>query len=1320
MGDQSPLGGYEMRQHLSDEKVHYKLYKDGKNWVAASIATGIAIPVALFSAVFLSPVHEVQATSDDLGYTYTAGQSDLSNSEVADGIKAGTVYDATSNGSSTVKIDNSEIEKIAAAHLQLTLNGNTWSLSPDSDFVKTSIDTVLTGLGYPTDAVSDPTSKTNAQSILDYSKKDGLQSVNGGSTAREDGNISWMVTPLISGSSLDMSGNQGGSINQADTLIGDTGFGAIIAGSLKVEDSDQAPFPTTNAQILLANHGYLNGTGSIPNGLINQLKQFSFADGSFASSMKRLQSATTQLMGLYSKTDGSAAVSFDQYNASTELDLDFSKAVKDANGDYVFTINSDTLKGNRYTFDWKNQAAYTGGNVIINYTGSSVINSQDTTNFKPDFLTGDNQIVLSVPNGNTINFTNADGPDQNHAVVLAPTSDVITNVGAYGGIVGAINGDGSNDGYDENTDPGNPINTNPKTPDTNVPDDPGNNPTKSTDTTKTPDDGGDTTTTTTSKTPESKAVTVNQTISTSVSDKDGIDPTDIPESDLPKNTETKSTTFTATVKDDGTVSYTNADGRISLEAPFNDVPVETTTKIGNTTYTVQVSGTLTDNSGLDEDTLDTKAVTDQIGQATDGTTLNWNISVVYFPSSTSKHKQVNFNNEVFFDYADDDFDSDPDNLPEDFTRTAVVSYVETTDSQGHSSYSDWQVEQSLDALTDANVPTMAGYRTNIENDITDDAIIGMLKSMGPINGASVTAETQVTYEKVVQLDDGIHVYTKAQQPGGVEQPSGTVGTNKPQGDPGDPLDTTDDDNNYVPDPDHVYTKAQQPGGVEQPSGTIGTNEPQGDPSDPLDTTDDNTNYVPDPDHVYTKAQQPGGVEQPSGTVGTNEPQGDPGDPLDTTDDDTNYVPDPDHVYTKAQQPDGVENMTTTPSGDDGRTTTTTPSGNDGQTTTTTTPSGDNDQTPETTVTTPATGNNGGLTTNTNTATPIQTTTPNTAAGTTQLRTGNGLTGQTPATSTTTVNPDGTTSRTLTYVDATQAPVATTAQASQTQTPAANAKTQTVDANKAGIPDQTATIADQANTPAVASPAESVTTVANVIDDNAELTHGNIFIAGGAPGMADYTFFSQPVMDSSTNSVDHYELLLRVWDSKQGGWHLPASFSIPASMEAHLMARAVAQLDVKDISINLTDAQFEDPDTQKAITDLAQSDAVDSLTVELATIPDSEELAANAKVFQAAGVKVTLDNLGSHTDGTQLANAADHVDTLKVSLRGMRRDGNNLTQMTNQLAAWQKAAAAHNDSLEVEGLETPEDLAMTNDLGITAVQGYYFSRPAMPGTRADLM
>ena len=430
--------------------------------------------------------------------------------------------------------------------------------------------------------------------------------------------------------------------------------------------------------------------------------------------------------------------------------------------------------------------------------------------------------------------------------------------------------------------------------------------------------------------------------------------------------------------------------------------------------------------------------------------------------------------------------------------------------------------------------------------------------------------------------------------------------------------------------------------------------------------------------------------------------------------------------------DAGQTTTTTPSGDDGQiTTTTTPSGNNGQTTTTTTPSGNGGQTTITTTpsvdagqTTTTTTPSGSLTTNVGTPANAPATTQN-ATGTTpqangtQTRTGNGLTGQTPTTDITTTNGDGTTSRTLTYVDATQAPATALTQADQAPTPSDNA--QAFDVTKAdAIPDHTAVIADQADAPAVDDAANSVSVVANVLDVNAENTGGNIFTAGGAPGMADYTFFSQPVMDSATNSVDHYELLLRVWDSKQGGWHLPASFSIPASMEAHLMARAVAQLDVKDISINLTDAQFEDPDTQKAITDLAQSDAVDSLTVELATIPDSDQLATNAKVFQAAGVKVTLDNLGSHTDGTQLANAADHVDTLKVSLRGMRRDGNNLTQMTNQLAAWQKAAAAHDDSLEVEDLETPEDLAMTNDLGITAVQGYYFSRPAMPGTRADLM
>uniref|UniRef100_UPI000F77CF8C EAL domain-containing protein n=1 Tax=Lacticaseibacillus porcinae TaxID=1123687 RepID=UPI000F77CF8C len=531
-----------------------------------------------------------------------------------------------------------------------------------------------------------------------------------------------------------------------------------------------------------------------------------------------------------------------------------------------------------------------------------------------------------------------------------------------------------------------------------------------------------------------------------------------------------------------------------------------------------------------------------------------------------------------------------------------------------------------------------------------------------------TGENLQKQSDLHQLDDGVQVKTKV---------------------PTENTPHTFDNSLYNTDGGvHVYQKSQVP------------------EYSPSLTPHDQTTTTPSGNAGTPSTTTPGGDD---GTPTTTTPGGNDGTPTTTTPGGNDGTP----TTTTPGAGDGTP-TTTTPGGNDGTPTTITPGGNDG-TPTTITPGG-NDGTP---TTTPG-GDDGTPTPNTDTTntttvsqTPITTGTPTSTTATTPTRTGNGLTGQTPTTDTTTVNSDGTTRRTLSYVDATKAPTKAA--------PAVSDNAQSFNASKPHtIPDQTAIIADQTNAPSPDDPAESAPVVANVIDENAILTHGNIFTAGGAPGMADYTFFSQPVMDTATNSVDHYELLLRVWDSKQGGWHLPASFSIPASMEAHLMARAVAQLDVKDISINLTDTQFEDPDTQKAITDLAQSDAVDNLTIELATIPDNDQLEANAKVFQKAGIAVTLDNLGSHTDGTQLAKAADHVDTLKVSLRGMRRDGNTLTQMHNQLVAWQQAANTHHDSVEVEGVESAAELAMTQDLGITAVQGYYFSRPAMPGTRADLM
>ena len=2384
-----------MRQHLNDEKVHYKLYKDGKNWVAASIATGIAIPVALFSAAFLSPIQGVQATSNDPEYTNL--NADGVNGEITNlilqGIKSGQFYDATVKGSSSVQINAAMLRDVYRAGDVLTLKDNQWEISSLKE-KKVDFDTVLSQLGLP-----NPSSGTN--SILSALGAGGILTMNGGNEQDVWGGI---TNTIVSGDGIVTGGDTKLSSTDTSKTIGQSPYTDIVSGPLTNlgNNSDNRSY-----KILVADGGTLQGTDRLSDVLTADIDSYSFTDGSMSDTMAQIKSAVETINQKISQED---------VPTSAATDLDFSKATKDADGNYVFKVDGSTIVG-WSALKFTNLNDYDGSsNVIVQFTGSSDINfaSGGTVLSESAHQLGNGKLFLSLPNAQTINFTNTEAKD---VTLLAPDSNIVTTRGYYAGIIGCFNGTADpstplnpgGNGYHQPTDGSDTL--------TPTDDNPGNDPTKPTDTTKTPDDGGDTTTTTPT-TPKSKVVTVKQTISTSVSDKGGIDPTDIPVADLPKNTETKSTTFTATVKDDGTISYTNADGSIIFDAPFDDVPVKGTTKIENTIYTVQVTGKLTDNSGFDEDTLEAKAVTDQIGQATDGTTLNWNIAVVYFPSSTSKPGHMTVTDHVAYDFDFDDEDNDESLLPPDYDRTAELTFTETTDANGNKSYSDWAVQTGLSEL---KVPDVAGYTAELDGDITDDGLLQMVqgsdnptamqdintdvtytaintssddtitrtvnfvdengKSLkasftdtatfttkthatsshttstdnvlagtdtaidgyhlvdddkntanasfvgqsetvkdgaadenitlhyekdgasvvshitrtvtyvtsdgvtlqvpdvetltftqtpqySPLNGTiigygevpdqdftaieipqfkgytlqtptaqdlenlkqhgvnphkivlggksfdneevnliyvknppitadhtvtqtinfvdengksikktivrqqkfesstdavtdevsyspasktfealtdaqttiqgydldttnttaeslnlanndqtvqmtsddqtitlvykkqpntvtkstvtrtvhfvdeqgdtiaaddtqsftfeastdpatgntdylplsqnfaavatnikgyildadrtgqatldkvtqaelvsyhspsdeltiyftkqanienndtitrtihfvdqngdaikapitqsvvltastdpatgittytpetghfvatdltikgydidltqtsaddktmaesdgevnfgdddqdltihytkqanvdtsntitrtvhfatedgqpvqddvvqtgtitqstdpatdevtytpetldfaavdtaiaglhivsitggttdaetvgyddasqditvtyahdtakvadktitktvhyqyqdgttaapdqvatvtyagvtdlftgkttytttdntlpsfdnpivenatvvvddnetvattaqtltddtatnievtvkytdnvenakvqktktvhyvdhagnkvaddkSVTAEFtkttdlrtgDVTYKTVDnilegianpeiknmvattgdidqatsdqtvkvtdddenltvvytdytpgQLDDGVHVYEKAQTPDapsvnqddyydntipgelddGVhvytkdqvpsDAPHYAVKEQVPDKAPSvtpdkyydytqsklddgvhvyekaqvpDEAPTVTPDKYYdytqsklddgvhvyekaqVPDeapsvtPDkyydytqsklddgvHVYEKAQVPDEapsvtpdkyynntipgqlddgvqvktkIQVPDAVTPDDSPNGyydnttvdhtpgqlddgvqvktkvqvpdavTPDDSPNGYYDNTNVdhtpgqlddgvqvktkvqVPDdapsvtPDGYYnhtTTTTTPGGDDGTTstttpggddgtpttttpggddGTTTTTTPGGDDGTPTTTTpggddgttttttpggddgtttttttpggDDGTTTTTTPggddgtttttpvgddgtttttpggdDGTTTTTATPGGDDGTTTTttpggddgttttttpggddgttttttpggddgttttttPGGDDGMTTTTTPDGDDGTTTTTTTPDGDDGTTTTTTTpdgdngttttTTPAV--DGGLTTTTTTTTPNQSTpaltttvTPNNTIvntpATTPIRTGNGLTGQTPTSDTTTTNADGTTRRTLVYVSAEQAPQVQ-------QTPQASDNVQPVDASKPdAIPDQTAIIADQTNAPAADDPAESVSAVANVIDENAVLTHGNIFIAGGAPGMADYTFFSQPVMDSTTNSIDHYELLLRVWDSKQGGWHLPASFSIPASMEAHLMARAVAQLDVKDISINLTDSQFEDPDTQKAITELAQSDAVDNLTIELATIPDNDQLETNAKIFQAAGVKVTLDNLGSHTDGTQLAKAADHVDTLKVSLRGMRRDSNNLTQMRNQLTAWQQAASQHNDSVEVEGIESADELAMTNDLGITAVQGYYFSRPAMPGTRADLM
>ncbi|WP_164509991.1 KxYKxGKxW signal peptide domain-containing protein, partial [Lacticaseibacillus porcinae] len=751
-----------MRQHMTDEKVHYKLYKDGKNWVPASMATGIAIPVALFSAAFLSPNQGVQATSDDKGYSYPEVAVEANWApDVAkilpDAFKDGELYDATVNGHSSVTVNGDQMKIIEAAGMKLTLKDDRWELAPASDRNKVDFNTVLQGIGFPTAAIAavngGATDGQDIQTIISFVQSHGIQTMNGGVTSSTNGGVQ---NTLLSGSGLDMGGSR--NVSATTKPIGSTKYSSIVSGPLNKLGPDNGS-PAGNT--LIADGGTLQGTTSLPNSLVDVCNRFDFTDGSFAQAMGSLRNAVEKINSYLTTVSSPDSVQVkDQYDQGLGH-FDFSKATQDSNGDYIFVLNSDAFTpAGMLRVDFSHQEAYKGGNVILLVTGTSSLNfsgQADTFSTNSSFIKN-GHLFVAIPNGNEINFGNSGTDKTNEVNLLAPTSTINSEEVGANGLVGVINGkanpsspiDGGGNGYvnpGDGTDTLTPTDDHTQTPPAGDP----KQTTPPTDTNTTPEGGGNTTTPETSK---SKTITVNQKITTSVSNSGKIKPSDIPVGDLPTNTQTKSTSFTATVKDDGTVSYTNADGSIPEDALFDDVPVDTTTKIGDTTYTVQVTGTLTDNSGLEEDTLDAKAVTDQIGQATDGTTLNWNIAVVYFPSSTSKSGTLTVTDHVDYQFDLDDDDSDEKLLPDDFDRTATLTYTQKTDSQGNKSYSDWAVTSGLKLF---EVPILKGYQVELEDGatnnapLTDAALLNMVEN-APDPLAMTDTYTDIVYTPIPQID----------------------------------------------------------------------------------------------------------------------------------------------------------------------------------------------------------------------------------------------------------------------------------------------------------------------------------------------------------------------------------------------------------------------------------------------------------------------------------------------------------------------------------------------------------------------------------------
>ncbi|WP_461213639.1 EAL domain-containing protein [Lacticaseibacillus sp. GG6-2] len=215
-------------------------------------------------------------------------------------------------------------------------------------------------------------------------------------------------------------------------------------------------------------------------------------------------------------------------------------------------------------------------------------------------------------------------------------------------------------------------------------------------------------------------------------------------------------------------------------------------------------------------------------------------------------------------------------------------------------------------------------------------------------------------------------------------------------------------------------------------------------------------------------------------------------------------------------------------------------------------------------------------------------------------------------------------------------------------------------------------------------------------------------------MITYTYFTQTIVDSTTQQPSGYELLLRAWDAEKNAWLLPHDFEITVKMQMRMMKRVIRSLPNKNVSINLTAKQFAAQDTmQQLITFASRTQNLGALTVELTEAPTVEEIMTIGQEYRNAGIGIAIDDVGTDIEDYALVRQlAPHADMLKYALQNLRELGRE-NEAEAEITRWHQLADDAGVQFTLEGIESFKDIQLAHHLGIEWLQGFYFSRPAEP-------
>ncbi|MGI9419512.1 MAG: EAL domain-containing protein [Geminicoccaceae bacterium] len=242
---------------------------------------------------------------------------------------------------------------------------------------------------------------------------------------------------------------------------------------------------------------------------------------------------------------------------------------------------------------------------------------------------------------------------------------------------------------------------------------------------------------------------------------------------------------------------------------------------------------------------------------------------------------------------------------------------------------------------------------------------------------------------------------------------------------------------------------------------------------------------------------------------------------------------------------------------------------------------------------------------------------------------------------------------------------------------------------------------------------------------------------------DFSLNYQPIVDLRTSRPAGFEALIR-WNHKHRGLIAPDVF-IPTAeasglivpighwvleQACHAIARlgAAAGVDgsIDDrlfMSINLSVRDFSDAACVKKIRDILAEAGVEPARIKL-EITESllmhqpETAAAALRRFKAMGLSIAIDDFGTGYSSLSYLHKFP-IDTLKIDrsfMNGLEERSENFEIVSSIVHMAQRL----NMAVVAEGIETPLQVEILEDLGCGLGQGYLFARPATEKDAAQLL